>query len=340
MYDLYEALVKGKPNEMTARSASYFSECLIVDLSMFDWTLDGEKVFTNADGESFDAVWMEKYLNCSGSIVADVRSDNVKIAPMPSRTGNLDQYGEGTDIIGITRNGEQIEGKNGSSVVICYHQSSRWADLDLIYYPDVLARVDDAINACLKWSKTAPLLGAPDSMTQTQIAGILDDLMNGIPKCVVDGNLLEKLRSAGVSPNGVYSVEMTRPERVALVQYLSELHDVLMRRYYTTRGLDSHKTSKHAQVNESEATGQEVISWIIPLDRLKCRKKFCEEMQALGVNMSVDFAEPWNTLYDSFMKKLEEPEEMEGSEEDAAEDTADEDDSGQSGESGSRSEDQ
>lgn len=340
MYDLYEALVKGKPNEMTARTAAYFSECLVVDLSMFAWKLNGETVFTDADGNSFDSVWMEKYLNCSGSIVAKVADGEVKIAPMPSRTGNLDQYGEGTDIIGITRNGEQIDGKNGESVVICYHQSSRWADLDLIYYPDVLSRVDDAINACLKWSRTAPLLGSPDSMTQTQIAGIIEELMDGIPKCVVDGNMLEKLRSVGsTAGNGVYSVEITKPERVALVQYLSELHDVLMRRYYTTRGLDSHKTSKHAQVNESEATGQEVISWIIPLDRLKCRQKFCEEMQSLGVDLSVEFAEPWKTMYDSFMAKLKaQPEE--GGEENADEDTADGDDTESAEDSGVQSGDQ
>lgn len=324
-YRLYEMLVKGKPDQLTTRYWAYFSQCLVVDLSMFAWTVNGEAIWTSPDGEELDAVWLEKYLNCSGGIAGCIRNGRIIIAPRPSRTGDLDQYGEGKDGIGITRNGIQIEGENGDASCICigYNQSTRWADLDLLYYPDVLSRVDDAITSCLKWSKAAPLIGVPDSAVQKQVDDIIKDLMDGIPQTVVDGNLFDKIKQTGA--DGVYSVDITKPERVALVQYLSELHDVLYRRFYTLRGLDTHKTSKHAQVTADEADGQEFLSWILPNDKLRCRKAWVDLMNQNdeGITLGVDFAEPWKSMHAAFMKKLQlEPEMMEGVSEDG-EDTSD-----------------
>lgn len=324
-YKLYELLVKGKPDQLTTRYWAYFSQCLGVDLSMFQWKVNGEAVWTSPDGESLDAVWLEKYFNCAGAVAGRIRNGKIIIAPRPSRTGNLNQYGDGEDGIGITRNGIQIEGENGDAERICigYNCSTRFADLDLLYYPDVLSRVDDAINALLKWSKAAPLIGVPDSAVQKQVDDIIEDLMEGNPQTVVDGNLFDKIKQSG--SEGVYSVDISKPERVALLQYLSELHDVLYRRYYTLRGLDTHKTSKHAQVTADEADGQEYLSWIMPMDRLKCRIAWCDLMNQNddGITIEVDFAEPWKSMFEAFMRRLHEQPEEEGGEPDADQDNPD-----------------
>lgn len=330
MYDLYEALVKGKPTTLTARAASYFSQFLVVDLSMFTVKVNGEEVFTDPEGNTLDAVWLEKYFVTSGSVGAKVQNGNIIITPMPSRYGQLDQYGDPKDAIGITRNGKMIDGANGDSIVIGYNQSSRWADLDLLYYPDVLARVDDAIDSLVQWSKAAPMITAPDSKTQTQIAGLITDLMNGIPKCVIDGDILTKMKQGTIG-----TVELTDPSRAALVQYFSELHDVLTRRFYTVRGLDTHKTSKHAQVTTDEADGQEVLSWVLPLDRLRCRQQFCTDMKnAFGVDMEYTFSPMWQNLYDSFTRKLKEQPD-DGGDNNAAENSTDADDTERTDDSGS-----
>lgn len=338
-YKLYELLVKGTPDQRNTRYWAYFSQCLGVDLSMFEWKVNGKAVWTSPDGDDLDAVWLEKYYNCAGAVAGCIKGGKIIIAPRPSKTGNLNQYGEGDDGIGITRNGIQIEGKNGESDRICigYNTSTRFADLDLLYYPDVLSRTDDAITSLLRWSKMAPLIGVPDSAVQKQVDDIIEDLMEGIPQTVVDGNLFDKIKQTG--SEGVYLVEISKPERVALVQYLSELHDVLYRRYYTLRGLDTHKTSKHAQVTADEADGQEYLSWIMPMDKLKCRLAWCDLMNQNeeGITLGVDFAEPWKSMHDAFMRRLQKQPEEEGGENDADQDDSDADNSGESEDIGSGS---
>lgn len=332
MFDLYEALIKGNPDLFNGRQAAYFSECLSADVAMFRWKLFGETKITDSNGKTLDPRWIEVYLNSCGSFGAEVEDGKIKIAPFPARTGNLNQYGDAVDMFGVTRNGDQITGTIGEDTFICYNQSSRLADLDLCYFPDLFARIDEAIEACLKWSKPAPIIAASDSKAQKTINDTIEEIMNGTPAVIVDGEILTQMRQGSS-----YTVDITNPERVRNIQYLSELFDEAVKRFYTKRGIDIHRTAKHAQVTTSESDGMQVFSWVHPLDRLRNRQQFVDDLTAKHpkIQLSVEFNEPWNMAYQAFIRSMTEPEPEKESENNADSDTSNADNSEEPDGSGS-----
>lgn len=287
----------------TRRHIAYAGQMIDSSCLMFDYA--GIDAAASFDGASLDPDWVEKYLITAGSFVSKYDGSRIMIAPYPSRYGDLDQYGDGEKVEGITRSssGDIITGENGEDVCICYNTSSRLPDLDIGYYSATLAEVDDAIGALIKWAKCAPIISAADSKAEAAINAMLDEIMHGDKPCVIsDKEVLTAMRNGQT-----YSVDVTDPKRATYIQYLSELHDVLIRRYYTKNGIDTRKTSKHAQVTIDEADGMEVYSWLIPLNKLKQRQKWCAAMNRMyGLSLSVDFAEPWRSAYQSYLRKMQE----------------------------------
>lgn len=288
--------------DTSSRQIAYAGQ--MVDSSCLMFVYAGIDAAASFDGDSLDPDWLERYLITAGSIVSKYDGSRILIAPYPSRYGDLDQYGDGDQVQGITRSstGDVITGKNGEDVCICYNTSSRLPDLDIPYYSRTLSDVDDAIDALIRWAKCAPIISAADSKSEAAINAMIDEIMDGKRPCVIGDETVLTAMQHGQT----YSIDITDPKRATYIQYLSELHDVLIRRYYTKNGIDTHKTSKHAQVTTDETDGMEIYSWLIPLNKLEQRRKWCNAMNRLyNLNLSVDFAEPWKSAYDAYIKKLQ-----------------------------------
>jgi len=290
-------------SDCSSRQISYAGQMIDSNCLMFEY--DGIDVAASFDGTTLDPEWLEKYLVTAGSIVSQYDGSRILIAPYPSRYGDLDQYGDGDQVEGITwsSTGDVITGKNGEDVCICYNTSSRLPDLDIPYYSRTLSDVDDAIDALIRWAKCAPIISAADSKSEVAINAMIDEIMDGKRPCVIGDEVVLTAMQHGQT----YSIDVTDPKRAAYIQYLSELHDVLIRRYYTKNGIDTHKTSKHAQVSVDETDGMEIYSWLIPLNKLKQRQKWCAAMDRIyGLQLSVDFAEPWRSAYSAYLKRTQE----------------------------------
>lgn len=258
---------------------------------MFEWT-----------APYVDPIWLERYLACTGSVLAGKSGDMTIIAPAPARTGDLDQYGDGVIGIGIPRNGTpEITGTIGETVAICYNMASRAPDLDLLYYPELLAQMDKSIIEIVQQCRIAPLLCTNNSVTAEGIKQILRQLRDGDPQVIVDENILQQLQKIS-GGQGVYSTHLVDPDYTHNAQYLAELWDVMLRRYCNMLGIDTRKTTKHAQVSRDEATGLDAVSWIIPFDMLKCRQRFCDDMKRItGDEWSVRFSDAWQIELDKYM---------------------------------------
>jgi hypothetical protein len=259
--------------------------------------------------EFFDEDWAERYLVYNGNFVGGMLPDGIPaLAPNVSRTGNLNIYGDGTEANAPCRGTSgTITGIIGKDAFICYNNSQRMPETDLIYYPDVLAAIDRNVYKLIDWTKYPPMVCATDSKTQTAINKILDEADAGKPRAIVDDALLSSL-SRGVS-NDIYSVDLVDPAKIQLVQYLLEAHDVIIRRIQAKHGIDTRRTSKHAQVSVDEADGMQLASWVYPLDQLRQRQKFAAAWSARYPEypISVEFAEPWASAYREFLAEQQLP---------------------------------
>lgn len=296
---MYEKM-KAKQKNLI-RQRSYFSYLLVSLCNIFAWNVD----------DAFDTMWSEKYNHISGSFCCKKLDDKYYIAEAPSRAGDIDQYGDGMDIDGVTRNGVSLTGRIGEDIAICYNNVDRMPDLDMVRYADGFSQVDKSIMANVRWSILAPVLCTSDDRTTKAIEKLVDDMLEGKLKCITSEDVLAALNGNGARGQGVYSVDITHPERIRNVQYQSELYDVLMRRFFNKYGLNIQNSAKHAQVSTDEVHGMDAVSWVLVLDMLHERQKFCDECNRIwGTSWSVDLAEPWKSEYERFMIRQEQADEQ------------------------------
>lgn len=312
------------------REDHYFDILLQSDLSMF--------TYDNLPA-GMDPVWIEKYLNIAGSIgitrtpetyVSELLPDAPEyrpaysICPLPSRDGNVDQYGDGSHLAGSTAT-VSIEGDLGVDAVIIYNRDTRLPELDNMIDADALMQIDKsaAINVIL--SRIAPVFSCYNDKTRKALDSMLDEILDGKLKTIVSGDVKDLLKMSGLD-GGTEILEITHPEKIQYIQYLSQYYDVIIRRHYNRRGLSVRTGTKAAQQSADEIHGLDAVSWIIPLAKLESRKKGFEQFNALfGENVTVRFSEIWQQEYDAYKLRMQEQDAAAEEAEDAAEEMTDPD---------------
>lgn len=277
------------------RERSYYTYLLTCLTSAFKWEVP----------EGVEPKYLEKYLHESGSF--GVKKDETLgylVVPSPSRAGELNQYGDGIFVQGVTRGGGyQIRGVYNEDIAICYNNIDRTPDFDLVRYADAFSQIDKAIMANVHWSILAPVLCAKDSKVADSISKLCDDMLEGKMKCITSKDVLDSLNVS--STNGVFSVDITHPERIKNVQYQSELYDVMFRRFFNKYGLNIQNTAKHAQATTDEVHGLDSVSWVYILNMLDSRKEFCETISRMtGDNWSCELSDIWKTEYETYKNRL------------------------------------
>lgn len=312
------------------REDHYFDILLQSDLSMFEY---------EGLPDGMDPVWIEKYLNIAGSIgitrtpetyVSELLPDapeykpKYSVCPLPSRDGNVDQYGDGSHLAGSTAT-VSIEGDLGVDAVIIYNRDTRLPELDNMIDADSLMQIDKsaAINVIL--SRIAPVFSCYNDKSKKALDTMLEEILEGKLKTIVSGDVKDLLKMTGLD-GGTEILEITHPEKIQYIQYLSQYYDVIIRRHYNRRGLSVRTGTKAAQQSADEIHGLDAVSWIIPLAKLESRKKGFEQFNALfGENVTVRFSEIWQQEYDAYKLRMQEQDAAAEEAEDAAEEMTDPD---------------
>ena len=288
------------------REDHYFDILLQSDLSMFEY--EGLPA-------GMDPVWIEKYLNIAGSIgitrtpetyVSELLPDAPEyrpaysICPLPSRDGNVDQYGDGSHIAGSTAT-VSIDGDLGVDAVIVYNRDTRLPELDNMIDADALMQIDKsaAINVIL--SRIAPVYSCCNETTRKGLEQMINQVIEGQVKTIVSGNIKDQITQI----TGTEVLDVTQPEKIQYIQYLSQYYDVIIRRHYNRRGLSVRTGTKAAQQSADEIHGLDAVSWIIPLAKLKARQEgFAKFNELFGESVTVRFSEIWQQEYDAYLLRI------------------------------------
>lgn len=270
------------------REDYYFDILLQTDIDMFKYT---------GLPDSIDPVWVEKYLVIGGSIGIKKFGDTYLIAPAPARCGQLDQYGDGTEIAGATNNGNPVQGTIGKDTVIIYNRSDRLPELDNMIDASALMEIDRSSTINVKFSRIAPVYSCSNDNTRKAIDTLLTEIIEGSVKTIVSDNIADNL----VPEAGTQLLDMTEPEKIQYIQYLTQYYDAVVRRHYNRRGLQIRTGTKAAQQSQSEIFGFDAISWILPLARLQSRIEGWNEFnRVFGENVSVEFSDLWMQEYQAY----------------------------------------
>lgn len=196
-----------------------------------------------------------------------------------------------------TRHGNEFECTIGEDCVVGYNNNIRTPEFNIEKFADLFNEVDKSIKVAIKKSRLNPIPIAKNSKVQKAITDAMDEIEDGTTKIILqDTRSAQDLLSDDNKPI-IETATLTAPEEVTRIQYLSKLHDDLLRRVCTFYGQPLSGTNKMAQVNSDELKGYETYSMIYPHILLNARKTFIDKCnKTFGVSWSVEFSEAWKHL--------------------------------------------
>ena len=279
------------------RSEFYFRFLLCADELMFKW---------GGLPDTIDEKHLEDYLNISGSCAFAKAADyNYYIAPYAGRTGQSNQYGEGRFLESSTPNGITLKGEIGVDCVIIYNNPARIAQCDLMFDSFAYTEIDKSSNSNVLFSRIAPIFYGEDDKAIEQIKNTLEQILAGNLQTVVSENQIKDITLPQKGDSDIKTVEITHPEKIQYLQYLSEYYDVITRRHFARRGLTLKTSAKHAQVSQDEVHGQDSVSWFYPLAKLKARRDAVAIINKIyNLNITVDFSEIWQQEYNAYLLRI------------------------------------
>lgn len=204
---------------------------------------------------------------------------------------DLTPYGRGSEVIATTRNGWEFRANRYSDeIVVGFNNLSETPCDDIKEDADILAEIDISIRFLVFWTRLAPLVRVADDAEKNQVISAFKNMKEGIPVTIVAKKILQEL---GLS-DGFSIEDLTRPEFADKIQHTARLREDILRWHYTRYGQTIQGDTKLAQQSVDEVNGTVSSSLIIPLNMLKARQEFVDEInRKFGTNITVQLAGPW-----------------------------------------------
>lgn len=225
--------------------------------------------------------------------------------------GLLNEYGIPNVFNINTLNQNHKEGVvDGENAAICWNNKTHTNDLaQLARFTELFNLVDTAQKCLIRYARLFPVFEIDNEQVKQQLQEALKNADNGEPFTYVNKGL-SKIGIDG-QPN-MKILQLGDISAVDKIQYLSTYHNDLLRRFFTMYGMSYSQSMKQAQQSIEEIHSDMNVSWIIPNDRLKQRKKFVETYnKVFGHNATVKYSEAWLNAYNKYMKEVQPNEEVE-----------------------------
>ena len=196
--------------------------------------------------------------------------------------------GIGNKYVSVFLDGSDVTG----DVAILKNNNTMTRDIMELYDTALnMTETDISIKCNVLFTRLLPIFKCSDEKQRKAIEEVLEKATDGkINTFLAD---LKEIDLDG-SFKSVEKFDLTQPQEVDKIQYLTKYYDDIMRRFYTKYGHSMAGTQKMAQQNNSEISMNDTISMIYPTEKLKCYKEFCDELkEKFGLDVNVRFSECW-----------------------------------------------
>ena len=281
---------KERVNEFTNKTLESANRCMILSMvmGMFDYS---EDMLSN-----FRKEFLERgFLNYGSAAI--LKKDGKYYAGYWSNV-EFDDYGLPTGTADFFTQYRYIaSGEIGKDIVIGWNNDIRTPELIFDKFASYLAECDRSIRTAIMNSRLTNNPVACDENEKKAIDIVLDTVYDGKPKTIVQSNLLNKFIQDNGNGNEIRTLKLTDPDYVRNIQYLSNLHDDLLKRICIIYGHSLNGVNKMAQVNSEELKGYETLARVYPLIMFGERKRFINECnRVFGTNWEVHFSDAWKHI--------------------------------------------
>lgn len=261
-------------------------------LGMFEYSGLPETLRTN-----YLEYWLQKYgrvaiFKVPAGRGSDGFPEGSLICATCTQGTELDPYGEGSEIIAVTRNGFSVTlDRYSDEVVLAFNNHTELGNPDT--YTDALrlAEIDISIDHLIFWTRLFNIFKVADENTKRTIAEAFSNIEAGKPITVVSKKIFEDL---GIGTEDVTSEMLTSPEFAEKIQYTARLREDVLRWHYTRYGQVVQGDTKLAQQSVDEVNGTVSSSLIIPLNMLKARRAMIDEINTkFGLEATVELSGAW-----------------------------------------------
>lgn len=227
---------------------------------------------------------------------------------------DLNPYGEGAEVIAVTRNGHERRFKNRyeDDVVVGFNNITHEPCNDIELDAATLAEIDLSILYLIHYTRLYPVFKAADEKTRDKIVQAFKNMEVGKPLTIIDKPLLEEL---GIETKSLETETLTNPELASVIQFTSKLREDVKRWHFTKYGQTINSSSKLAQETVDEVNGAVSASLIIPLSMLAARRAMIEEVnRKFGTNIEVNLSGAWRAEVTRY-EEISGEDDIDGSEE-------------------------
>lgn len=236
---------------------------------------------------------------------------------------DLNPYGEGAEVIAVTRNGHERRFKNRyeDEVVVGFNNITKTPCYDIEVDASTLSEIDLSLLYLIHYTRLYPIFKAADEKTRDKILTAFKNMEVGKPLTIIDQPLLEEL---GIETASIKTETLTNPELASVIQFTSKLREDVKRWHFTKYGQTINSSSKLAQETVDEVNGAVSASLIIPLSMLAARRIMIDEVNAkFGLNIEVNLSGAWRAEVTRY-EDISGEEDIDGSEDGEAEENKEE----------------
>lgn len=286
MFDLYDSLLKPRTNKQKQTLENNFTELeYLTNIQLMN-----NGMFENPLSQDIDTHCFETILSRWGCLGAMKKDDKIVYGVL-NQIGKPNEYGVTEKATISFYNGVSKEVTLYDDCVPCWNNSLHVPDYAFTRYAKMLTEVDKSINASIINARPTKVVGVRNSKVKRAIESLFSKIRNGESQIIELGELF----NSEIMGEPTTMIDFTDISIADKIQYLSKLHDDLVRRLATLYGHPLQSTGKMAQVSTEEIQGYQTLSQILPLDKLNERNKFIKTLnETFGTPYKdFDFSEPW-----------------------------------------------
>ena len=232
-------------------------------------------------------IWLLESILSNTGIVGWCMYNDVLSYGTVSLSGNIGEDGIPEFATVYFANGKSFSGKIGKDVVIMFNNKTHTPELKASQFAEVLTETDNSIMACVYNSRPYIAILTKSQKIIKSIKQILNQWRDGKPQVIASEDTINDLVSDSKKTE---TINLSDPTIMEKIQYLSKLHDDILRRGLTYYGIPINSSGKMAQLNDKEIDGYETYSKIYPNNRLYCRQVAVNQINEMfETDISVDF---------------------------------------------------
>lgn len=283
----YEKMKEKYQKEFNKKSA--WLRLLNILISMFEWQNLPDTIPTE---------FLETYLITNGT-AGFQKIGNEYLIGMGGYQGDMNPYNIGTEYMAVIINRPQMIGTIGENICVAINNYTRTPDFDIVKYSSILSEIDTSEKLNVIFSRMSRIPKVNDEKERMAIINSIKAIQDGKIEAVVSKNIMQDIINGSAKTEFLDLVDVKDIDKL---QYLNQYYDNIIKRFCCEYGISYRATSKLAQQTESESRGYDVLSMTYPLVKLRCRQKFCDDVNAMyGLNISCKFSECWLENYDSLI---------------------------------------